>query len=83
MEMVTKGKGDGVHTDETRRNEASFSGIIGSSPALKFVLADVERVAPTESTVLVLGETGTGKELVARAIDDLSARRHRPFIKVN
>jgi len=60
-----------------------FPQIIGNSPALKLALAEVERVAPTDSTVLVLGETGTGKELIARAIHDLSARRGRPFLKLN
>ena len=60
-----------------------FQEIIGSSPALKLSLAEVECVAPTDSTVLVLGETGTGKELIARAIHDLSARRERPFLKLN
>ena len=60
-----------------------FQQIIGNSPALKLALAEVERVAPTDSTVLVLGETGTGKELIARAIHDLSARRGRPFLKLN
>jgi formate hydrogenlyase transcriptional activator len=60
-----------------------FQGIIGSSPALKLSLAEVERVAPTDSTVMILGETGTGKELIARAIHDLSARRERPFVKLN
>ena len=60
-----------------------FQQIIGNSPALKLTLAEVERVAPTDSTVLVLGETGTGKELIARAIHDLSARRGRPFLKLN
>lgn len=60
-----------------------FEQIIGSSAALRSALSDVERVAPTESTVLVLGETGTGKELIARAIHDLSPRRGRPFIKLN
>jgi transcriptional regulator with GAF, ATPase, and Fis domain len=57
--------------------------IVGSSPALESVLAEVERVARTDSTVLVLGETGTGKELIARAIHNLSARRGRPFVKLN
>ncbi|HSE24576.1 MAG TPA: sigma 54-interacting transcriptional regulator, partial [Pyrinomonadaceae bacterium] len=47
-----------------------FQEIIGSSPALNLALAEVERVAPTDSTVLILGETGTGKELIARAIHD-------------
>jgi transcriptional regulator with GAF, ATPase, and Fis domain len=60
-----------------------FRQIIGNSPALKLALAEVERVAPTDSTVLILGETGTGKELIARAIHDLSARRGRPFLKLN
>jgi transcriptional regulator with GAF, ATPase, and Fis domain len=57
--------------------------IIGSSAALKSVLAQVELVAPTDSTVLVLGETGTGKELIARAIHNASARCGRPFVKLN
>jgi formate hydrogenlyase transcriptional activator len=60
-----------------------FDEIIGSSPALESVLADVERVAPTDSTVLVLGETGTGKELIARAIHDGSPRCGRPFVRLN
>jgi len=60
-----------------------FGQIIGNSPALEFALAEVERVAPTDSTVLFLGETGTGKELIARAIHNLSARIGRPFIKLN
>jgi len=72
-----------VQTEEQAKDEAAFNGIIGNSPALKFVLADVERVAPTDSTVLVLGETGTDKELIARAIHNLSARRECPFVKVN
>ena len=60
-----------------------FGQIIGNSPALEFVLAEVERVATTDSTVLVLGETGTGKELIARAIHNLSTRCGRPFVKLN
>ena len=60
-----------------------FEQIIGSSPALESVLEQVERVAPTDSTVLVQGETGTGKELIARAIHNLSSRCGRPFIKLN
>jgi transcriptional regulator with GAF, ATPase, and Fis domain len=62
---------------------SSFEQIIGSSPALKLVLSDVERVASTDATVLVLGETGTGKELIAQAIHDASARCGRPFMKMN
>jgi formate hydrogenlyase transcriptional activator len=60
-----------------------FEQIIGNSPALESVLEQVERVAPTDSTVLVQGETGTGKELIARAIHNLSSRCGRPFIKLN
>ena len=60
-----------------------FDHIVGNSPALELVLAEVKRVAPTDSTVLVLGETGTGKELIAHAIHNLSARCGRPFLKVN
>jgi len=65
------------------RHENGFDEIIGNSPALEFVLAEVERVAPTDSTVLVLGETGTGKELIARGIHNISARCGRPFVKLN
>ena len=65
--------------DQDERDR-QFDHIVGSSPALESVLAEVERVAPTDSTVLVLGETGTGKELIARAIHNLSARYGRPFV---
>jgi len=64
-------------------NPRRFEQIIGNSPALESVLEQVERVAPTDSTVLVQGETGTGKELIARAIHSLSSRCGRPFIKLN
>jgi len=60
-----------------------FEQIIGNSPALESVLEQAERVAPTDSTVLIQGETGTGKELVARAIHSLSTRCGRPFVKLN
>src|SRR6266571_3856710 len=63
--------------------ERRFEQIIGNSPALEAVLEQVERVAPTDSTVLIQGETGTGKELIARAIHNLSMRCGRPFIKLN
>lgn len=63
--------------------ERRFEQIIGNSPALESLLAEVERVAPTDSTVLVLGETGTGKELIARAVHNISRRCGRPFIKLN
>src|SRR5262252_251048 len=60
-----------------------FENIVGTSAALKGVLHQVEVVAPTESTVLILGETGTGKELIARAIHTISSRSNRPFVKLN
>jgi formate hydrogenlyase transcriptional activator len=60
-----------------------FSQIIGNSAALDIVLAEVEQVAPTDSTVLILGETGTGKELIARAVHNMSSRCGRPFVKLN
>ena len=63
--------------------ERRFEQIIGNSTALETVLSQVERVAPTDSTVLVLGETGTGKELIARAIHNISPRCGRPFVKLN
>src|SRR5438445_8923744 len=65
------------------RDPRRFEQIIGSSPALESVLQQVEQVAPTDSTVLIQGETGTGKELIARAIHNLSARCGRAFIKLN
>lgn len=68
---------------EQDRRERKFEQIIGNSPALQSVLEEVELVAPTDSTVLVLGETGTGKELIARAIHNISSRFGRPFIKLN
>jgi transcriptional regulator with GAF, ATPase, and Fis domain len=65
------------------RCERRCEQIVGSSPALDSVLEQVQRVAPTDSTVLILGETGTGKELIARSIHNSSVRCGRPFIKVN
>ena len=64
-------------------NPRRFEQIIGNSSALESVLEQVEQVAPTDSTVLIQGETGTGKELIARAIHNLSVRCGRPFIKLN
>jgi formate hydrogenlyase transcriptional activator len=65
------------------RSPRRFEQVIGNSPALEAVLEQVERVAPTDSTVLIQGETGTGKELIARAIHNLSSRCGRSFIKLN
>jgi formate hydrogenlyase transcriptional activator len=63
--------------------EQVFEGMVGRSTTLQHVLRQVKVVAPTDSGVLILGETGTGKELISRAIHNLSARRDRPFIKLN
>src|ERR1700761_8298775 len=63
--------------------ERRFEQVIGNSPALESVLEQVERVAPTDSTVLIQGETGTGKELIAHAIHNLSTRCGRPFVRLN
>jgi DNA-binding NtrC family response regulator len=65
------------------RSDQSVGDMIGESPALQSILRDIRVVAPTDAAVLIQGETGTGKELVARAIHELSGRRHRPFIMVN
>jgi len=65
------------------RSKTSFSEIVGQSAALRHVFKDVEIVAPTDSTVLIYGETGTGKELIARAIHNLSRRSSAPFVKIN
>src|SRR6185437_2166693 len=69
--------------DEVVPTEHEFEEIVGTSAALKRVLGQVEVVAPTDATVLILGETGTGKELIARAIHRLSPRRNLPFISLN
>jgi formate hydrogenlyase transcriptional activator len=72
-----------VYLEEEARTEHHFGEIIGQSAALRRVLKGVETVAPTDSTVLIRGETGTGKELVARALHSLSPRRDRTFVKLN
>src|SRR4029077_9444261 len=69
--------------EEDDGREQVFEGIVGRSAALRRMLRQVEVVAPTDSGVLILGETGTGKELIARAIHNRSARRDRPFVKLN
>jgi len=68
---------------DRERNQRRFEQIIGKSSALESVFGEVERVAPTDSTVLIQGETGTGKELIARAIHNISSRCGRPFVKLN
>jgi formate hydrogenlyase transcriptional activator len=72
-----------IEFSQQYRNQRRFEQLIGNSPALEAVLEQVERVAPTDSTVLLQGETGTGKELIARAIHNISSRCGRPYIKLN
>ena len=72
-----------VYLQEEIKGAHNFEELIGSSSTLKKVLKNVERVAPTDSTVLITGETGTGKELIARAIHNLSPRKNKPLVKVN
>ena len=72
-----------TYLQEEIRSDHNFDEIVGNSPALLDVLRKVERVAGTDSTVLILGETGTGKELFARAIHSRSSRKDRPLVKVN
>jgi len=72
-----------LYLEEELRSEMNFDQIVGDSAALRHVLELVETVAPSDSTVLLLGETGTGKELIARAIHDHSRRKDRTFVKLN
>lgn len=76
-------KQDKEYLEEELRTEFNFEEIIGESLPLKRVLKQVETVGPTDAAVLILGETGTGKELIARAIHNLSPRRERTFVKLN
>ena len=80
---VSKLEDDRFYFEPEISPEHCFEGIIGNSPALRKVLEHVAIVAPTDSTVLLHGETGTGKELVARAIHNLSSRRDRPYVRIN
>ena len=81
-ELKQKLDQESVQVQEVQ-DEANFEGIVGKSAALRRVLAQVETVAPTDSTVLIYGETGTGKELIARAIHNLSPRDGNAFVKLN
>jgi transcriptional regulator with GAF, ATPase, and Fis domain len=81
--LQKKLEAENVYLQEEIRKEHNFEEIVGNSPALLDVLRKVETVAPTDSTVLVLGETGCGKELIARAIHNRSKRKSRPLVKVN
>jgi transcriptional regulator with GAF, ATPase, and Fis domain len=75
--------GCGDHSSDQGPRPRKFEQLIGNSPALEAVLEGVRRVAPTSSTVLIQGETGTGKELIARAVHNISQRCGRPFVKLN
>ncbi len=74
---------ENLYLQQELQLDHAFGEIVGHSDAIKYVLAKIRQVAPTDSTVLIQGETGTGKELVARAIHSASAQRDRPLIKVN
>lgn len=74
---------ENIYLQEEIKLEHNFDEIIGRSKPLKAALKKIERVAPTDTTVLILGETGTGKELIARAIHSRSTRKERPLVKVN
>jgi formate hydrogenlyase transcriptional activator len=80
---VSRLEADQFYFEPEVSSEDCFEGIVGKSPALRRVLEHVAIVAPTDSTVLLHGETGTGKELVARAIHNLSSRRDRPYVRMN
>jgi formate hydrogenlyase transcriptional activator len=82
-ELTDKLAREKVYLEDEIRSELNFEEIIGKSEALRTVLQQVETVAPTDSTVLICGETGTGKELIARAIHDLSSRAKNAFVKLN
>jgi formate hydrogenlyase transcriptional activator len=82
-ELKNKLAQEKIYLEEEFRSEMGFEQIIGNSSALKHVLQLVETVAPSDSTVLLLGETGTGKELIARAIHDRSRRKQRTLVKLN
>jgi PAS domain S-box-containing protein len=82
-QLKTQLQEENIYLQEEIKLQQNFGEIVGASDALKYVLFKIEQVAPTDSTVLITGETGTGKELVARAIHTASTRRDRPMVKVN
>jgi formate hydrogenlyase transcriptional activator len=82
-ELKNKLAEEKLYLEEEIQTEHNFEEVIGESAALKRALSQVETVAPTDSTVLILGETGTGKEVIARAIHELSRRRDGTFVKIN
>jgi formate hydrogenlyase transcriptional activator len=82
-ELKDKLAQENVYLESEIRSELHFDDIVGNSQLLRRVLREVETVAPADSTVLIYGETGTGKELIARAVHNLSSRKSNPFVKLN
>jgi formate hydrogenlyase transcriptional activator len=82
-QLTEKLASEKLYLEEEIRSELNFEEIVGESPALKRVLSQARTVAPSDATVLVLGDTGTGKELIARAIHRMSSRKDRVFVKLN
>jgi formate hydrogenlyase transcriptional activator len=83
FEEMSEFEVNGINLETDVSSEPCFEDIVGRSPAIQRVLEQVAIVAPTDSTVLLHGETGTGKELIARAIHKLSTRRSRPYVRMN
>src|ERR1700756_2736439 len=82
-ELKDKLAQENIYLESEIRSELHFEEIVGNSESLRRVLQEIETVAPTESTVLIYGETGTGKELIARALHNLSSRKSNAFVKLN
>jgi PAS domain S-box-containing protein len=82
-ELKNRLEAENIYLQQELQLDQTFGDIVGQSDAIKYVLFKVKQVAPTDSTVLITGETGTGKELVARAIHAMSVRKDQPLIKVN
>ncbi len=82
-DLTQRLKAEKICREEEIASTVNFEEIVGDSPSLRRTLSHVQTVAPSDATVLILGETGTGKELIARAIHRMSARRDEPFIKLN
>jgi formate hydrogenlyase transcriptional activator len=82
-QLTDKLANEKLYLEEEIRSELNFEEIVGESPALKRVLSQARTVAPSDATVLILGDTGTGKELIARAIHRMSSRKDRVFVKLN
>jgi len=81
--MKDRIEAENIYFHQEIKMKHHFAHILGQSNGLKYVLYRAEQVAPTNTTVLILGETGTGKELIAFAIHDMSPRKERPLITVN